>query len=233
MTRMSWPEGYPRRRLQRKTSETQAKRAGPRFAFQAVVLVCALANYSCLVPQSVDAIKEAAHPAPRFVDIPDYLLAPVIQLYKQGSSDLSARPGPCHCKLDLSILTVEVSDPTLSLEMRWFVDYNPAVPRFNNYYHLDPLDGDFNSASTTRTILTPPFAFDADVLGIVTSGIHVVDVVLAETVAFDSASTSRPNRAIKPGYPSDEHRFVIDVKVDPDPTRQTCPEGLPSRRVCQ
>ncbi len=209
--------------------------AGPRLAFQAAVIVCALASHSCLVPQSVDAIPEAPHPAPRFVleSIPAYLLSPVIQLYRQGASDQTATP-PCHCRLDLAIPLVEEDDPTVSLEARWFVDYDPNVPRLRAILHRDPLDGTFDgTGSTLRTVFTGPYSFDADELGIVTDGVHVVEVVLAETAAFDT-STTRPNRAIKPGYPSAEHKFVINVKVNPDPARPTCTAVPPSVvKVCQ
>ncbi len=209
--------------------------AGLQLAIKAAVLVCALSSQSCLVPQSVDAIPVAPYPAPRFVleSIDKYLLPPIIELYRGGASDQSAKP-PCHCRLDLAIPLIEEDDPTVSLEARWFVDYDPNVPRLSAILHRDPLDGTFDSTGTTlRTVITGPFPFDADQLGIFTDGIHVVDVVLAETAAFEISST-RPNRAIKAGYPSAEHRFVINVKVNPDPARPTCTAVPPSvAKVCQ
>lgn len=232
MSRLLWSA---RGRIPGKTLIREAFGAGPRLALKAAVLVCALASQSCLVPQSVDSIPDSPHPAPRFVleSIPTYLLSSQIQLYRQGPKDQSATP-PCHCKLELAIPLVEEADPTISLEARWFVDYNPNVPRLAAFVHRDSLDGDFNASGVTIRTIKVPYEFDADALGITSSGVHVVDVVLAESAAFDPASTTRPNRAIKPGYPSDEHRFVINVQVDPDPARLTCPAVLPALvHVCE
>ena len=55
---------------------------------------------------------------------------------------------------------------------------------------------------------------------------------MAEINAYED-STTRPNRAIKDGYTSDEYAFFVNVKYDQDSTRPTCPAQLPSVRVCQ
>jgi len=180
----------------------------------------------------VDPNVESAHPPPHFVlgSIPSYLLVPVLQLYRQGSADQQAIPFPCHCKLVLSIPSVEEDDPTVTLEARWFVDYDPLT-RLKAPVLTERLDGNFNTSETVRP-LRQPLDFETDALTI-TNGVHVVEVVLAEAAAFDSASTTRPNRAIREGYTSAEHTFVVNVKVDPDSARPRCPDVLPSVRVCQ
>jgi hypothetical protein len=198
------------------------------------VIVCALSNQACLVPQSVDSIVESPHPAPRFVvdSIPDYLLVPVLQLYRQGPADQTSTP-PCHCKLELSIPLVVEDDPTVTLEVRWFVDYDVSVPSSTRPWGTPQiLTGDFNTTGTVRQ-LQPPFDFDADTFSITTDGVHTVDVVMAETAAWNNASTSLPKRAVLPGYASAVYRFFVNVKVGFDSTRPHCPQAGASVRVCQ
>jgi hypothetical protein len=205
---------------------------GPALAIRTAVIVCALAGTSCLLPQSVDPIVESPHPPPHFVldSIPDYLLTPVLQLYRQGSGDLSSTP-PCHCELDLKVPLVEEDDPTVSLEVRWFVDYDPLVSRLAGTVLTEQLPGDFELNGTIRT-LNRTFEFDADSLSIFTNGSHRVDVVVAETAAYIDSAT-KPNRAIKDGYSADVYSFFVNVKVDQDSSRPTCPGTPPSVRVCQ
>ena len=232
MTRMSRPASSAEGRALPNTLKRDGSRAGPALAFEVLVLVCALANQSCLVPQSVDPIVESPHPPPHFVLdlIPSYLLVPILQLYRQGSADQRPSP-PCHCKLEFSKLFVEEDDPTITLQARWFVDYDPNDPRlagavFSN--DLGPVD--FNNTDTIRPV--PSYDFDADRLGIFSNGDHVVEIVVAESAAFE-ASTTLPNRAVKTGYTSAVYRFFINVKWDPDSARPTCPDVPPSVRVCQ
>jgi hypothetical protein len=204
--------------------------SGVGLAIKAAVIVCALASQSCLMPQSVDPIVEVPHPAPRFVLalLPAYLLPPVLQLYRQGSADASHSP-PCHCQLEFDSVWVEEDDPTVSLEARWFVDYDTSV-RASLVFESRILPGDFNTPNTVRE-LTPPFAFDADKLGIVTDGMHVVEVVVAETAAWDKSSISLPSRAVLPGYASAVYRFFVNVKVTQDASRPLCPGQRPSVRL--
>jgi hypothetical protein len=196
------------------------------------VIVCALSNHACLVPQSVDPIVDVPHPPPRFDvgSIPDYLLAPVLQLYRQGPADQTSTP-PCHCQLELSIPFVVEDDPTVSLEVRWFVDYDPAVTSSKNVWKSVPLPGDFNNPGTVRQLT--PFTFDADALTIVTDGVHVVEAVMAETAAWDTSSVILRNRAVLPGYASAVYRFFVNVKYSPDSTRPHCLQAGASVRVCQ
>ncbi len=205
---------------------------GPRLAITLAVLVCA---QGCLVPQSVDPITQVPHPPPHFVleSIPQNLLAPVLQLYRQGSQDAAATP-PCHCELELSIPLVEEDDPTVSLEVRWFIDYDPAVPAtVRPWGSPTPLPGSFDTPDTVRAV-TQPFDFDADAAGIVTSGSHTVDVVVGETAGFDDSPTAaRPNQTMKSGSEADLYRFFIFVNVQADASRPTCPSELPSVRVCR
>jgi hypothetical protein len=198
---------------------------GLRIASAVLVPVCAQA---CLVPQSVDPIGASAHPAPHFVEqsIPTYLIAPVLQLVRQGSLD----PSNCHCVIEIPPLTVEEDDPTVNLEARWFVDYaaagSHAIARRDNG---GTLQGTFNDPTLTlRTLDT--FRFDAD--SFVSNGVHVLSVVVGETTGFDDSSTAAlPNRTMKSGYTLAQYEFPINVDVALDRTH--CPQQLPSIQVCQ
>jgi hypothetical protein len=194
-----------------------------------------LALSSCLVPQSIDPIDSREHSPPRIVvqSIPVSLLPPVLTLYRQGSADSQAEP-PCHCRLELQVPEVSEDDPTVDLEGRWFVDYDLSVPRSLNVVHQENNDGDFNSTTVVRGPWS--FNFEADALGIVDDGsYHVVDLVVAERAAFDKDSTSLPNRAVltEQGYEAASYRFVVRVFTDPAHSPSTCPQELPSRRICQ
>ncbi len=189
--------------------------SGPRLAIRAAVIVCALASQ---------------HPPPRFdlgsIDV--RLLAPVLQLYRQGSVDAATTPAS-YCELCLSIPLVEEDDPTITLEARWFVDYDPSIPASQHPSGAPQImSGDFNNTGTVRTL--KPFVFDADALG-VTNGLHVVEVVLAETAAFNNSSTTLPYRALNPGYSAAVYRFFINAKVDQDASRPLCPSQFPSVKL--
>lgn len=233
MTPVSRERGWVNRRPARKSSAFLRFVRGPSLAIHLGVMVCALAGSSCLMPQSVDPIVEVPHPPPHFVleSIPDYLLVPRLELYRQGSFDAAQVP-PCHCKLELFIPFVEEDDPTVTLEARWFVDYDPLVPRLAAVVDSEKLTGDFNSPFTLRT-MQKRFTFDADQLQITTNGTHTVDVMIADTTAYDDNSTTRPRRTLKPGYTADEYRFFVNVKYDQDPAQPQCPQSKLSLRVCQ
>jgi hypothetical protein len=61
--------------------------------------------------------------------------------------------------------------------------------------------------------------------------VHIVEVVVGEAAGFDRASTTLPNRAMKPGYTPAVYRFAVDVRVER--VVGQCPQSPPSRRVCQ
>jgi hypothetical protein len=196
-----------------------------------VVVVCALAG--CLVPQSVDPIPSVAHPPPHFVleSIRPELLPPLLQLYRQGPADATLSP-PCHCELELSIPLVEEDDPTVVLLARWFVDYDPTVPRSVLVLKTDTLDQGFDNPSTIRAL--GPFDLDADAVGINTSGFHVVSVIVGEKAGFDDrADAPLPNRTMFDGYAYAEHSFTVFVDVQQDANRPSCPAQFPSVRVCR
>ena len=151
---------------------------------------------------------------------------------RQGSADATATP-PCHCDLELTIPFVEEDDPTVTLQIRWFIDYNPAVPATVRPWQDYSLDGSFDNPSTIRA-LTQTFDFDADAAGIVTNGIHIVTAVVGEKTGFDDSPTAaRPNRTMKGGFAADEYPFTVNVSVQQDASRPTCPVEKPSLRVCQ
>ena len=194
------------------------------------VLVCAQAG--CLIPQTVDAIVATPHAPPQFVpeNMPPYLLPRVLTLFQQGSSDVSASP-PCHCHLEFDGLSVEEPDSTVTLEARWFVDYDPSnIPSTRFVRTPDPVPGNFNDVTQTTRPL-PTFSFDAAEVGIVSSGLHVVEVVVGETTGFDPASTTLPNRAMLQGYTAATYKFVVDLHLEQ--ISGSCPSTPPSHRVCQ
>ncbi len=175
------------------------------------------------MPQSVDRIENRAHIPPRFnlAAMPAYLLVPELTLYRQGSSDV---PLGCHCALDLSLPpgAIEEDDVTVDLLARWFVDYDPAVPRSTGVVREVPLIGQLSNGSSARPEVH--FVFETDALGIVADGTHVVEVVVAERDGFDDGNTTLPHRAVNPGYESVVSRFFINVLVGQVSSQPRCPQ---------
>jgi hypothetical protein len=194
------------------------------------VLVCAQAG--CLIPQTVEAIVQTPHAPPQIVpenNIPQTLLARVLTLFHQGSADVSASP-PCHCRLDFEGITVAEPDATVTLDVFWFIDYDPSNIASTQPVFSETLEGDFDNLDlTTRNLGT--FRFEPADFGIVSSGQHVVEVVVGESIGFDPASTTLPHRAMKQGYASANYKFVVDVHLEQIPG--TCPSTPPSLRICQ
>jgi hypothetical protein len=190
-----------------------------------------------MVPQSIDPIPKEPHPPPQFLvgvgDMPAYLVTPQLQLYKQGAADAAQTP-PCHCVVEIPPLSVSEADPTIDLTVRWFVDYDLSVPRSTNPVRpQETLTGTFNDTTALRRHLSK-FDFDADALNL-SSGPHVLEVVVGEKdAAFDdSPGVAEPNRTPSPGFALAVYRFFINVKVEQDPARPSCPSEPPSLRVCQ
>jgi hypothetical protein len=189
-----------------------------------------------MVPQSIDPIPTEPHPPPQFLvgEMPSYLVVPQLQLYKQGAADAAQKPLPCHCVVEIPPLSISEADPTIDLTVRWFVDYDLSVARSINPVRQETLPGTFNDATAIRRQIGK-FDFDADALQILSSGPHVLEVVVGEKdAAFnDSAGASEPNRTPNPGFTLAVYRFFINVKVEQDPARPSCPSDPPSVRVCQ
>jgi hypothetical protein len=207
---------------------------GVGLALFASVVVCA---QSCLVPQSVEPITVQPHPAPRFdlsvTALPPYLTdVPILTLYRQGSKDAVAVP-PCHCQIHIPQLTIIEDDPTVSLTVHWFVDYDLTKPFSTAPWPLgeQTLAGNFDNPNlTTRKI--NDFYFDADSFGIPVSGTHTLEVVVGETDGFETGgNVPFPNRTMKPGYSPAVYKFVINVIIEQ--TIATCPTDPPSEQVCQ
>src|SRR5712664_825751 len=195
------------------------------------VLVCA--QVSCLIPQTVDAVVPAPHPAPYIVveTIPSYLLPPQLTLIRQGAPDAALAPA-CHCQLWFDGLVVHEDDPTITLQAKWFVDYDVTNPSSTRAWATDLMLGTFDNATAiVRPVRT--FQFDADAVRIVTSGVHLVEVVIGETDGFDPNSTTQPNRAMKAGYTPAVWRFPVNVRVEQVPGLCTQPpeQSPPSVRV--
>ena len=228
---MSHRPTSPHTRIALKLPEFHGKVRGLQLACSVGVLVCAQA---CLVPQNVEPIK-SVDATPRFAlsSFPtDLLDTPIIALFRQGSKDATLTP-PCHCEIEIPPLPFEEDDPTVEVTVRWFLDYELAVPRSLAALanHGRVIKGTFDDPTATlRT--TDKFDFDADALGIATSGIHRLDVVVGETAAFDpSSDVALPNRTPAKDFQLAEFSFIIDVHVEQ--SVQQCPAQLPSIRVCQ
>lgn len=185
-----------------------------------------------MIPQTIEPIVTTPHAPPHFVpenDIPQNLLPRVLTLFQQGSNDVAARP-PCHCRLDFDGIIVEEPDATVTLDVLWFIDYDPSNLASTQPVFSETLEGDFNNVTkTTRNLRT--FRFDAASFGIVSSGLHVVEVVVGENGGFDPASTTLPHRAMKQGYSSANYKFLVDVHLEQ--FSGSCPATPPSIRVCQ
>jgi hypothetical protein len=177
------------------------------------------------VPQSIDPASARPHQPPRISaeSIPLYLLGPFATLQRS-----SLDPQGCVCDVILQIPVILDDDPLARLEVRWFLDYDPAQPLSQLQRRTDFIDGSFDSTAVARQGPLP-FAFDVTALGITTNGFHVVDVVVAESLGFDDASKTLPHRAVLPGYESSEHRFVINVTTN---NNATCPIVPPSSLIC-
>jgi len=207
---------------------------GAALAIFSLVAVCPQGG--CLVPQTVDLKVASPHPPPHFAveKLQSYLLAPVLTLIRQGTVDATQTP-PCHCRLEfggIDGLVVEEDDATITLQARWFLDYDVANPASTLVWNTETLPGTFDDVTAVeRPLQTPSFLLDADEKGIFTSGFHVVEVVVGESEGFDPSSTTQPNRAMKPGYTPAVYRFLVDVRVEQVPGQ--CPQTLPSHRICQ
>jgi len=212
----------------RKLPEFRWKIRGLRLALTMLVLVC---PQGCLIPQSVDPIIVSPHPAPHFVleNIPTYLINPLLQLTPRGTTD----PAGCHCQIEIPPLFVEEDDPTVTLEARWFIDYDPAVPRSQAPWpgSTQTLLGTFNDPTALVRSLNK-FDFDAADAGIVTSGVHLLEVIVGEQDGFDDSSgVTLPNRTMKQGFSAALYRFAINVNTQV--VAGNCPQQLPAVPVCQ
>ena len=193
------------------------------------VLVCP--QISCLIPQDINASTPGPHGnVPVFLSesFPDYLLPPTLSLTRQGSVDAAMTP-PCHCELQFDQLKLE-ENPDIALEVRWYVDYDPSVPASTPFKRKDKIDATFNDPTQTTRVV-PTYKFDADGAGIVTSGIHIVEVVVAEVGGFNDTSPTLPFRGMNEGFTSAVYRFAVNVTVEQ--VLGQCPRTLPSHVVCQ
>lgn len=176
------------------------------------------------MPQSIDPATSRPHQPPRISveSISPYLLGPVAKLQRS-----SLDPPGCGCDVILSVPVVLDDDPLARLEVRWFLDYDPFQPISQRQIFTSFIEGSFDSTAVERP--GPSFVFDVTKLGITSDGYHVVDVVIAETLGFDDASTTLPHRAMKPGYESTGYRFVVNVTTN---NNARCPVGPTSTLVC-
>jgi hypothetical protein len=177
------------------------------------------------VPQSVDPASARPHQPPRISveSIPLYLLGPFAKLQRS-----SLDPQGCSCQVILQIPVILDDDPLARLEVRWFLDYDPAQPVTWRQVRTDFIEGSFDSTAVAR-VGPPRYLFDVTGLGITADGYHVVDVVVAESGGFDDQSTTLPHRGMKPGYESSTHRFVVNVTTN---NNATCPIVPPSSLIC-
>jgi hypothetical protein len=198
----------------------------------AMFAIALMVESGCLIPQSIDATDADAgpHPAPHIVieQIPDYMQTPVLILDRQDQLD-AAESSACHCELQLNVNQVEEEDPAVTLQARWFLDYDPQDA--GTHAVLPPIS-DMNGLFDGPTIRTVPiFHLDADALGFTSNGRHIVEVVIADKEGFDNTNGARlPSRSVRAGYESTVYRMVVQVNVT-QAAGQRCSGNLPSVRV--
>jgi hypothetical protein len=201
------------------------RRSGSRRAWTILSWLLAAAAEGCLVPQSVDPVSTRVRFPPRVVvEAIDPKLAGASVLLAHGSIDQAQG---CSCRLELEVPQIEEDDPTVDLEVRWFVDYDPNIPATQHLAVPSQfLAGSFDSSAVVRQ--GPTLEADIGELGL-TDGVHVIDMVTAEQGGFDDTSTTLPHRAMLPGYESALQRFVLLVATDND---TACRADAPWKRVC-
>jgi hypothetical protein len=182
---------------------------GPRFALASLL---AVGWAGCLVPQSIDKSSDSPHSPPRIV-IESFTLdqyVPWLTLTRVP------RDVGCTCQIELDVPVVEEEDPTVTLQARWFIDYDVRDPSKQNFASLKDLGGSFDFSLTRR--IGPTFSADGDALG---DGFHSVEAVIADRNAYldptDQAS-KLPWRSLRGDYQAATYRFVVQVKTDPDAT---------------
>ena len=160
--------------------------------------------------------------------VPASLSPAILTLVRQGTQDAAMSP-PCHCVLSFEGITV-VEDVAVAILAKWFVDYDTTNLASTPPRKSQELVADFNRPGENQRTLDP-YVFDVDdpVLGIGSSGVHIVEVVVGETAGFDNTSTTLPNRAMKPGYTPAVYRFAVDVRLEQAVGQ--CPRSPPSQAV--
>ena len=188
-------------------------------------LLAVIALQGCLVPQSVDHQNNRVRFPPRVrIEAIDPKLSGAAIALAHGSIDTNAG---CSCRLALEVPQIEEEDPTVNLEVRWFVDYDPDRPATQRPAATSQfLPGSFDTSAVVRQ--GPKLEVDIGALGL-TDGIHVVDMVIAEQGGFDDAATTLPHKAVLTGYESAQQRFVLSVVTDND---KACRADSPWKRVC-
>jgi hypothetical protein len=183
----------------------------------------------CLLPQSVDPIDTRAHIPPSILveSIPADQLAPLLPLDFTTSTDTAVG---CKCSIKLTVNQIEEDDPAVDLVARWFVDYDVNVPASKRIVNQIPLAGTFDNTQRFRGPVV--YEFQPDAVGIANNppNVHMIDLVVGETVGFDDNATALPFRTMKAGYEASVYRFAVQLAV-PAPGAQ-CRGQLPAQRVC-
>jgi hypothetical protein len=235
MTKLSRPPAPAFPALSSKAPESRrilrGLRLAPRtIAGMRVLAVLFVLAQGCLVPQSVDPITTRPHTVPRvdLTKLPDYMLQPFLTLDPQEQADIAQTP-PCQCRLEVSIPAIIADDPTVDVDVRIFVDYDLNVPRSQSPISTVRLSGSFETTDTTRGLA--PLSFDSAQLG--GPGLHVVELVTAETAGFAPDNVSPPHRAMLQGFESSDFKFVVQV-LSPNPAKQSCndPPVPPAQVQC-
>ncbi len=209
------------------TGAALASHRGREVCLLLAVLVVA-AGAGCLIPQDVD--KTHVNLPPRIVieSLPSQYIVPFLTLTR------ATRDVGCTCELTLSIPAVAEEDPSISLEGRWFIDYDKSLPATQRQAATSPLKGTFDSTATVRAP-GPSFTVSPDALG--GDGFHTVDVVIADQQGFlpsDDPSALLPNRTVSADYAAATFRFFVKVVTDtdlpqcpviPPAITRSCPQG--------
>ncbi|MFL5406797.1 MAG: hypothetical protein ACJ79O_13200, partial [Myxococcales bacterium] len=159
------------------------------------VLLLSFALSSCLVPQSVEQ-NATQHTVP-IIDLTQLsgaLLTPTVPLYLRGPDDIAQQ---CNCRLELVIPVIKDEDPTIDVQARWFVDYDLGTTLSQSPVQTTDFPGSFTNPSVIRGPVT--FTLDADARGLST-GPHVVEMIVAERQGFATDNVDPAHRALVPQF---------------------------------
>jgi hypothetical protein len=163
---------------------------------------------ACLVPQSVDPESTRPHTVPLIdlMQLQDYWYTPQVVLYQQSPTDQALN---CHCELQLQIPAIKEPDPTVTLEGRWFVDYDITNSQ-QSWVDNPKFPGAFNSTADVRGPAT--FNFNADAPKLSTTA-HVVEFIVAEQDGFNTDTNVKPHhRSLNPGWDASTLRLLVLVQ---------------------
>ncbi len=169
----------------------------------AVGLGTLLSVTGCIAPQDVELYQP-----PTLARVP-----PVIDLTHVDPSAphicVTSQGTPAVTTFRANVLDTSVS---LSLEARWFLNYDP-----NNNPSTLIIAGDAINVTEVEkgaAFTYQPVTLTSDLLGLrsQSAGVYTLEVVISDS--FDAAGVTPRNRAVKKGGYSTSYKWIIDYKGD-------------------